>query len=252
VTAFRQALRAATALAYLLLSACAFFAGEPAFRPIEGEDVAMRARVERSIAEAAARQTLRAVGKLHVAGPGGSGSVQQVILVERPAQLRLESLNVLGQAATMLVTDGERYAFFDGATLDDGAVSAEVLRERLGLAFAPGEAVAALLASPQPVAWPPRAILARGTERAVLFADQSLRFGDDGELAAIESLDAGGAVRWTAEYATWRDVPGGRYPFEVVLSFPETRLRAELDLAQVELNPTLDAALFRVARGALP
>jgi hypothetical protein len=175
-----------------------------------------------------------------------------VILVERPARLRLESLNVLGQAATLLVTDGERYAFFDGKSLVDGAVSAEVLHERLGLAFAPSEAAGALLASPLPIAWPPRAILARGAERAVLFDDQSLRFGDGGELAAIESLDASGAVRWTAEYATWRDVPGGRYPFSVVLSFPRTKLRAELALSAVELNPKLEASLFRVAGGALP
>jgi len=212
----------------------------------------MRARVERAVVEATERQSLRAVGKLRIEGPRGAGSVKQVVLVERPARLRLETLNVLGQAATMLVTDGERFAFFDGKTLDDGEVSAEVLRERLGLAFSPGEAVGALLAAPQPVRWPPRAILARGAERAVLLDDQSLRFAEDGELAAIESLDAEGAVLWTAEYAGWREVPGGRYPFSVVLSFPETKLRAELELEKAELNQTLDASLFRAARGALP
>ena len=104
------------------------------------------------------------------------------ILVERPARLRLESLNVLGQAATLLVTDGERYSFFDGKTLDDGDVSGETLRERLGLAFAPEEAAGALLVAPKPVVWPPRAILARGAEREVSFSDQTLRFADGGEL----------------------------------------------------------------------
>jgi outer membrane lipoprotein-sorting protein len=252
VKAQRLALRASSALACLLLSACALSGFAPAFRPIDGEDEAMRALVLRAIGDADARKTLRAVGKLRVAGPGGSGNIKQVILVERPARLRLESLNVLGQAATLLVTDGERYAFFDGKTLADGEVSAEVLHDRLGLAFAPAEAAGALLVTPKPVDWPPRAILARGAEREVLFADQSLRFGDDGELAGIESLDASGAVRWTAEYAAWRDVPGGRYPFNVVLSFPATQLRAELELSAVELNPQLEASLFRVADGAIP
>lgn len=246
-----RTLRAASALAFLVLSACAQL-GSPAFAPIAGEDDAMRARVERAVAEATERQTLRATGKLRVAGPKGSGSVKQVVLVERPTRLRLETLNVLGQAATMLVTDGARYAFFDGKSLDDGDVSADVLRERLGLAFSPGEAVAALLCTPQPVKWPPRAILARGAERAVLLDDQSLRFAEDGELAAIEALDAQGAVLWTAEYAGWRDVPGGRYPFNVVLSFPDTKLRAELELSRAELNQPLDASLFRAARGAVP
>jgi len=212
----------------------------------------MRARVERAIAEANQRQTLRAVGKLLVEGPGGSGKVKQVVLVERPERLRLESLNVLGQAATLMVTDGDRYAFYDGKVLDSGAVSAEVLHERLGLAFAPAEAVGALLAAPRPVVWPPRGVLARGLERAVLFADQSLRFGEDGELAAIECLDSNGAVRWTAEYAAWREVPGGRYPFRVVLSFPETKLRAELELEKVELDVQIDEDLFRVARANAP
>ncbi|MEX2206717.1 MAG: hypothetical protein WEF50_10865 [Myxococcota bacterium] len=245
-------LRAASALACLLLSACASLGRAPEFQPISGEDASMRARVERAIAEADVRLALRAVGKLHVAGPGGSGNVKQVILVERPARLRLESLNALGQAATLLVTDGQRYSFFDGKRLDDGDVSDETLRERLGLAFAPEEAAEALLVAPKPVVWPPRAILARGAEREVSFADQTLRFADGGELAAIESLDASGVVLWTAEYATWREVPGGRYPFSVVLSFPTTKLRAELELSAVELNPKLEASLFRVPDGALP
>lgn len=247
-----RASRLASALACLLLGACAQLAGPPAFQPIEGEDEAMRARVERAIAEADARQTLRAVGQLHVAGPSGSGKVKQVVLVERPERLRLESLNVLGQAATMLVTDGERFAFYDGKTLDSGAVSAEVLHERLGLAFTPAEAVGALLAAPRPVVWPPRGVLARGAERAVLFSDQSLRFAENGDLAAIENLDAGGGVRWTASYSAWRDVPGGRYPFSVVLEFPETKLRAELTLDKVELDVPIDEALFRVARETAP
>ena len=108
-----SSLRASGAFALLLLSACVSPRGLPAFRTIVGEDDAVRARVERAIGEAEARRTLRAVGKLSVTGPRGSGDVKQVILVERPARLRLESLNVLGQAATLLVTDGERYAFYE-------------------------------------------------------------------------------------------------------------------------------------------
>ncbi len=241
--------RAAGALAPLLLSACALFGRPPAFEPIAGEDEAMRARVERVVADAQARQTLRAVGKLHIEGPNGSGSVKQVVLVERPSRLRLESLNPLGQAATLLVTDGARYAFFDGKALEDGEVSAELLRERLGLALSPDDAVLALLAAPrEPLAWPPVAVRGRGAEREVVIGSQSLRFAESGELAAIESLDASGALEWSAEYGPWRDVPGGRYPVSLALWFPATRLRAELELSSVELNPPLDAGLFRVAR----
>jgi outer membrane lipoprotein-sorting protein len=244
--------RAAGALAPLLLSACALFGRPPAFAPIVGEDEAMRARVERVVADAHARQTLRAVGKLRIEGPNGSGSVKQVVLAERPGRLRLESLNPLGQAATLLVTDGARYAFFDGKTLERGDVSAEVLRERLGLGLSPDDAVLALLVAPrEPLDWPPTAVLGRGAEREVVMGTQSLRFAESGELAAIASLDPNGVLEWSAEYGGWRDVPGGRYPASLALWFPATRLRAELELSQVELNPPLDAALFRAARGGV-
>jgi outer membrane biogenesis lipoprotein LolB len=245
----RGAARAASALAALSLAACASLGRAPAFEPIAGEEEAMRARVERVVEAAHARRSLRAVGKLRIEGPRGSGSVKQVVLAERPARLRLESLNPLGQAATLLVTDGSRYAFFDGKALEDGDVSADVLRERLGLALSPDDAVLALLVAPrEPLAWPPTAVRARGAEREVVLGSQSLRFAASGDLAAIDSLDASGAVEWSAEYEDWRDGPGGRYPAFLALSFPETQLRAELELSSVELNPALDAALFRVAQ----
>ena len=247
----RRAARAACALALLAAAACATPSGPP-FEPIAGEDAVARARVEAASAEANSRQSLRAVGKLRVESPDGSTSVKEVVLAARPAQLRLESLNMLGQAATLLVTDGERYSFFDGSRLESGAIGPEVLRDRLGLAFAPGEAVRALLAEPLAGDWTPSQVLARGQERLVKLPGQALRFAQSGELAELIALDDGGRVRWSAEYADWQSVPGGRYPFSLVLFFPETRLRAELELAQVELNPQLDPTLFRVGRRGAP
>lgn len=241
--------RAACALAWLAFAACATPGAGPPFRPVQGEEDALRQRFAAVQAGAESRKTLRAVGKLHLVSPEGSTSVQEVVLAERPARLRLESLNMLGQAATLLVTDGARFAFFDGKRLQDGPVDPSVLRQHLGLAFEPDEAVHALLAAPLANEFAPSEILGRGDERLVRLPSESLRFAADGELAAIAGLDARGGVRWLAEYAEWRDVPGGRYPFDLVLSFPETKLRAELVLSEVELNPALDPSLFRVARG---
>jgi hypothetical protein len=246
----KLAARAACALASLAFAACATPGGGPPFQPVAGEDALLRARVEATTAQASERRTLRAVGKLRLRSPDGSTAVQEVVLAERPSRLRLESLNVLGQAQTLLVTDGEHFTFFDGKTLEGGAADSGILKQRLGLALAPGEAVRALLAAPLEVTWPPSEILGRGEERELRLPSQTLRFGATGELAAIAALDSAGDVRWRAEYADWRDVPGGRYPFSLVLSFPETRLRAELSLSQAELNAALDPSLFRVARGA--
>jgi hypothetical protein len=244
--------RAACALAWLAVAACATTEGGPPFRPVSGEDEVLHQRFAAVQAAARERRTLRALGKLRLASPDGSTSVQEVVLAERPAQLRLESLNMLGQAATLLVTDGARFTFFDGKQLASGALTEGVLREHLGLAFEPAEAVRALLAAPLAVDWRPTEILGRGDERLVRLPSESVRFSASGDLAAISGLDARGGVRWLAEYSDWRDVPGGRYPFDLVLSFPETKLRAELVLSEAELNPTLDPALFRVERGAAP
>jgi len=246
----RRAAALAAALSLIAGAACQTPSGPPPFAPVAGEDAALRARVDATAAEASARQSLRAVGKLKVASPDGSASVKEVVLAARPAQLRLESLNLLGQAATLLVTDGQRYSFFDGTRLEHGALGPDVLRDRLGLAFAPGEAVRALLAEPLEGERAPAEVLGRGDERMVKLPGQALRFAASGELAELIALDAEGRVRWSAAYADWQSVPGGRYPFSLVLFFPETRLRAELELAQVELNPTLDPTLFRVGRGA--
>jgi hypothetical protein len=248
----RLAARAACALLAVWLSGCALMRGPSDFQPVAGEDELLRARVESLASEASARRGLRAVGKLRVAGRNGSGSVREVVLAERPARLRLESLNLLGQASSLLVTDGERFAFFDGKRLDHGAVTPRVLSERLGLELAPEEAVRALLVEPAPEAWRPSEIVGRGAEREVRLATQSLRFGAAGELAAMRAFDPAGRVRWQAEYGDWSEVPGGRYPFRVVLSCPGTELRAELELSQVELNPELDPSLFRVRETAAP
>jgi hypothetical protein len=245
----RRAAALAAALSLFAGAACQTASGPP-FQPIAGEDAALRARVDATAAEASARQSLRAVGKLKVASPDGTASVKEVVLAARPALLRLESLNLLGQAATLLVTDGEQYSYFDGTRLESGALGPEVLRDRLGLAFAPGEAVRALLAEPLEGERAPAEVLGRGEERMVKLPGQALRYAPSGELAELIALDADGHVRWSAAYADWQSVPGGRYPFSLVLFFPETRLRAELELAQVELNPALDPTLFRVGRGA--
>lgn len=244
-------MRAVCALVLLAAVACAT-PGVPPFQPVAGEEELARARVDAAALEASARHSLRAVGKLVVASPDGSTSVKEVVLAERPTLLRLESLNLLGQASTLLVTDGRRYSFFDGSRLESGPLEPELLRDRLGLAFDPDEAVRALLAEPLPGPRAPAEVLGRGQERLVKLPGQALRFAPGGELAELIALAPDGRVRWSAAYADWQSVPGGRYPFSLVLVFPETRLRAELELAQVELNPSLDPTLFSVGRGTAP
>ena len=227
----------------LLVLACRT-PGVPELRPVQGEE----ARIERWLgdarADAAQRTSVRALGKLRLHGPGGSSRVKQVIVAERPGRLRLESLNFLGQTASLLVTDGERYAFYDGQAIERGRVFPDLLRDTIGLDVAPAEAVALLVAAPALPSGTPRAIFALGDDRVAWFDLERVRFARDGALRAVQTIDESGQVRWLAEYYGWGPAQGGRYPHRMVFSFPRSELRAELELEEVELNPALDAALF--------
>lgn len=224
------------------LAACRTPAPPPLF-PLEDDRV--QGWIERAKVEARERRGIRAVGRLRVSAPQGGGRTREVIIAERPARLRLESLNFLGQTGTLLVTDGERFSFFDGEGVERGRVSDDLLLDRFGLDLGPAEAVDLLLGDALP-GGPPRRVLGSGAERVVEFDSERARFGGDGELRAVQALDASGAVRWEAEFGSWRPVAGGRYPFDLVLYFPLTDLRAELELQEVEVNPDLDGSLFSV------
>ncbi len=191
-----------------------------------------------------ARQGLRALAALKLVSPSGSGRVREVILVERPSRLRLETLNLLGQTQALLVTDGQSFGYYDGDDFEGGPLEPGLLLERLGLDLEPDEAVRVLLAAPRLSAQSPRAVYALDQDRVAEFATQRVRFSADGELRAIEELDEHGRVRWIAEYSSWRDVEGGRYPFVMHLRFPRSRVTADLELDEVDLNPQLSAGLF--------
>jgi hypothetical protein len=209
-----------------------------------GEDERMRLWVSRASDEAASRTAVRAVGKLKLNGPGGSGRVKQVIIVERPDRLRLESLNFLGQTQSLLVTDGTSYAFYSNGEIERGGVSPDVLREYMGLDVAPFEAVALLVAAPELPSGRPRAVFGSGTSRIAEYDASRVHFAASGQITGLDSFDSSGALRFTARYDAWRDVPGGRYPSSLIFYFPRSDLRAELELDRVELNPSLDSTLF--------
>ena len=234
------------AAAALWLGACATPLPPSEFRPLDGERESMRTRLAELREQGATRRSLRAVGKLEIGSPSGSGRLTEVILAERPARLRLETLNLLGQTSSLLVTDGESYAWFDGERLDRGAASDTVLVERLGVDLAPTEAVAALLAAPLGPAGELREVRGRDREREVRLDAERLVLGPDGDLRRYEALGPAGEVRWSARYDDWQEVPGGRYPSSLELHFPRTQTSAAFRLSRVELNGALDPALFRV------
>lgn len=228
----------------MLLAGC-WTTGVQPLIPVRGESERLNGWLERARADASTRQAVRAVGRLRVDGPGGRGSLREVILAERPARLRLESLNPLGQTLTLLVSDGEDFVYFDGRTIERG-LSGRDLLARVGLELEPAEAIDVLLAAPLLPEGPVGEVLAQGDDRLVELDGRRVRFDAQGTLRGVETRTADGELLWTAEYDRWQALPGGAFPFALALYFPGSELRAELELDDVELNPELSAALFRV------
>jgi outer membrane biogenesis lipoprotein LolB len=253
----RRSRLAAAGLARRLLLAGAFGFGcvtpapSGAWRPALEDRRQVEAWLVRARDEMALRHSIRASGRLRIDSGRGKGTVRAVVLAQLPDRLRLETLNLLGQTQTLLVVDGDAFAFFGGGAVERGLTDREVLRLRLGLDLEPSEAIALLLAAPDIPAQPPQKIWAASGgaaagEHRVEFATRSVSFASDGELREVRSIDGGGQLRWQAQFGGWRDVTGGRYPSQVNFEFPDTGLSAKLSIETAELNPDLDARLFRV------
>lgn len=128
-------------------SACATLAPR---EPLALDDPQVARALAALEANAAQRQSLRAVVKIAIDGPRGSARAKQVLLVKRPASLRIEVFGVMNQIVSLLVTDGENFSAYDAGrqTLERGAVHEGLLRQTTGVDLTPHEVVQLLLAEP--------------------------------------------------------------------------------------------------------
>jgi hypothetical protein len=202
-----------------------------------------------------ARRGLRARARIRVDGRGAPA--RQILLAERPARLRLEVLGLLGQRVMILATDGAVFDLYraEAGTVERGDVTPELLARAAGIPVAPDLAVALLLAAPPLPGGVPRSA---STDAAgsvyVAWRDVELGFDAAGELRAFRS-GSGDAVLDVA-YDETEGTAGGSFPHVIAIELGEARFRVDIALSDVELNPQLPAALFRIPeqprRSALP
>ncbi len=194
------------------------------------------------------RTGLRASGRVRSEGPAASGFGKQLLLVERPARLRIEVLGPLAQRVMVLATDGETYALYraEQGGLERGVVHPGVLDEAVGLPLTPAAAAGLLLAAPQP---PPDAP-ARSFETddggvSLQWADQTFDFDRAGRLVGL-NFHPNGEALLTARWSEWRDVAESAFPHRLELELSEPPQRWQLDYREVELNPRLVPGLFEL------
>jgi hypothetical protein len=250
-------------LALLGAGACATPA--PTLAPLAADDPRPRALLDAWEQAARSRRALR--GHARLAVDGGDGAVRlrgrQVLVLERPARLRVEILGFLDQTVAVLVTDGERFELFRAGdrSYETGEVHPGLLWEQAWLALTPQEAVDLLLGvpAPQPGLAPSRAL---GDERGGVRFDladaqgrvrRRAEFDGEGRLRRLEVLDASGGLAWTARFDEYATVSGEAFAHAVSLDVTAGGTRAEIALRDVELNPELPPGVFQLrAREAAP
>ena len=209
---------------------------------------------ERSAEE---RWGLRGRAKLSVDGASGDVRVRgkQVLVLERPARLRVEVLGLLNQTLAVLVTDGDRFELFraEGRSLETGEVHPDLLWREAHLALTPEEAVELLLGAPRrdPSLVP---VVALGSDDGSIRidladADGSTRrrmgFDAEGRLRWMEAL-GNGEVEWRASFDRYELIGDTPFAHTITLDVTAGSTHAEISLRDVELNPELSPDLFRL------
>lgn len=204
--------------------------------------------------QTSARHGLRGSARVSLEGVRGASFARHLVLLERPARIRLEVVGPVGQRIAVLATDGQRFDLFRAETgrVESGPVHPGLLAEVAGVPLAPEELVALLLGSPPQPLGQPRTAVRGGDGRLALSwqgpAGETVHaiLDADGRLQMLRLDDSAGSERVAVSYADHRPVGAGSFAHSVTLDFGSQGLRAEVDFRQVELDPELPEGLFRL------
>ena len=230
----------------------------PVFEPLAPGDPRPAVLLSEWVRVAESRQGLRGRARIAVDSRDGSVSLRgkQVLVLERPAQMRVESLGLLNQTLAVLVTDGDRFELFNtqNRSYETGQVTAGLLWRQAHLALTPEEAIDLLLGAPaiDPELRPAAAF--GDTEGGVRLdlEDPTGRlrrragFDREGRLVSLEAFDEFEQQLWRAEFRDYALVEGVAFPHVLDLEVATGGTRAEISLRDVELNPELSPDIFRL------
>jgi hypothetical protein len=204
--------------------------------------------------EREARHAIRASARVSLSGQRGGSFARQLLLVERPARLRVEVIGLVGQRVAVLATDGQRYDLYRSETglVEHGEIHPGVLYEVAGIPLTPEQAVMLLLGAPETGAaslpnsvrlFPDGAIHVAWRGGGV---DSVLEFDAEGRVRRYAVTVENGAALLRVAYDDYRLVAGVPFAHRVDFDFPRAHSRAEVAFRAVELNPLLSDDLFRI------
>jgi hypothetical protein len=207
---------------------------------------------------AAARTGLRGRARMAVDSADRSIAVRgrQVLLVQRPARLRVEVLGFLGQTLAVVVTDGDRFEVLrtQDRSYEAGELRPTLLWDEARIALTAEEAIGVLLGVPVPdPRWSPsRVAMDPAGLTSIDLADddgtrtQRLLFDPHGRLAESQRFDDLGQSIWRAHFDDYREIDGDWLAHAIELDVTIGGTHAEISLSDVELNPVLSVDSFRL------
>lgn len=243
------------ALALLAASACRTVIPAIPLAPDDPRPAAFLAQWDEAVQE---RRSLRGRARLAVDSDGGDVRIRgkEIVVLERPARMRVEVQGFLNQTAAVIATDGERFEIFrsDARSYETGTVHPALLWQEAHLALTPEEAVEVLLGAPAPGAGlvPARAVdVGEGLIRMDLVdAEGRVRrraaFDTAARLREFEVIGGDGAVLWRAQFGDYAPVDGVPFAHAIVLDVAAGVTHVEISLRDVELNPELPPDIFRL------
>jgi len=182
--------------------------------------------------------------------------LQQVVLAERPARLRVETLSPFDQPISYLATDGERltlYVLGEQRFLTGRATAANVGR-LFPLALAPAEVVEALLgglplpAGDKALTWngdEARYELTARAETGGVLATAWLR-PDDLAPMRVEAAGTPETGRWSLEVVGWEEQGGHLLPGRVRFRMERGETEVRFRWTDVRCNPDLPAEAWQI------
>lgn len=202
-----------------------------------------------------ARRSLRASGRLTYYGDKGRVRVRTILLAQRPAAFRVETVSPFDQPLEVMACDGDRVSFMSEGRLYAGRANRRSLSRLLPLALAPEELVDLLLGGvpsgpgfqAEDIAWDGdrwRLIVRRlGTEqRAQLWVAPG-----EQQVTRLRWLESDGSQRLDVRFERFKAVEGaGQLPHRIIAQVPGEQGEVRIRLLSIDVNAALNPGLFTI------
>ena len=241
---------------YLLLTGtltalwgCAAMAPQPAAlsESLPAERRETQELIQSLIQRSGELRSLRALAKVYYSGADGKGGFQEVILVQRPDRLRLETLSPMG-AILIVTADADEIAGFEPreGLFYRGKSSRQNLYRYTKIPLALGELTAVLMGLPPFASQGPWSNDGHSIVRDLGGGwNEAITFHPSQWLPARwQRSNPEGNVELSAEFSDFSSTAAGTFPLKIVLNAPPQQRRLEIQYQEPELNVDLSPVLF--------